>query len=50
LWSRRTPEAYRKAIAEFEEASRIDPNYALAYAGLADTYALLQSESGAAAG
>ncbi|HEV1283797.1 MAG TPA: winged helix-turn-helix domain-containing protein [Bryobacteraceae bacterium] len=43
LWSRRTPEAYRKAIAEFEEAARIDPNYALAYAGLADAYALLGS-------
>ena len=43
LWSRRTPEAYRKAIAEFENAARIDPNYALAYAGLADAYALLGS-------
>jgi DNA-binding winged helix-turn-helix (wHTH) protein/TolB-like protein/Tfp pilus assembly protein PilF len=43
LWSRRTPEAHHKAIAEFEEAARIDPNYALAYAGLADAYALLGS-------
>jgi DNA-binding winged helix-turn-helix (wHTH) protein/TolB-like protein/Tfp pilus assembly protein PilF len=43
LWSRRTSEAYSKAILEFEEAARIDPNYALAYAGLADTYALLSS-------
>lgn len=43
LWSRRTPEAYHKAIVEFEEAARIDPNYALAYAGLADAYALLGS-------
>jgi DNA-binding winged helix-turn-helix (wHTH) protein/tetratricopeptide (TPR) repeat protein len=43
LWARRTPEAYVKAIAEFEEAARIDPNYALAYAGLADAYALLGS-------
>lgn len=43
LWSRRTPEGYAKAIAEFEEAARIDPNYALAYAGLADAYALLGS-------
>jgi TolB-like protein/Tfp pilus assembly protein PilF len=43
LWSRRTVEDYRKAIAEFEEAARIDPNYALAYAGLADAYALLGS-------
>jgi DNA-binding winged helix-turn-helix (wHTH) protein/TolB-like protein/Tfp pilus assembly protein PilF len=43
LWSRRTAEGYTKAIAEFEEAARIDPNYALAYAGLADAYALLGS-------
>lgn len=43
LWARRTPEAYAKAIGEFKEAARIDPNYALAYAGLADSYALLGS-------
>ena len=43
LWSRRTAEGYSKAIAEFEEAAHIDPNYALAYAGLADAYALLGS-------
>ncbi|MGB9457960.1 MAG: winged helix-turn-helix domain-containing protein [Bryobacteraceae bacterium] len=43
LWSRRTPEAYGRAITEFELAARIDPNYALAYAGLADAYALLGS-------
>jgi len=43
LWSRRTPEGYSKAIAEFEEAARIDSGYALAYAGLADAYALLGS-------
>lgn len=43
LWSRRTAEGYTKAIAEFQEAARIDPNYALAYAGLADAYALLGS-------
>ena len=27
-----------KAIAEFEQAMNLDPNYALAYAGLADSY------------
>jgi TolB-like protein/Flp pilus assembly protein TadD len=43
LWSRRTPETHQKAIDEFEQATRIDPNYALAYAGLADAYALLGS-------
>ena len=43
LWNRRTPETHQKAIDEFEQATRIDPNYALAYAGLADAYALLGS-------
>jgi TolB-like protein len=43
LWSRRTAETHSKAIAEFGEAARIDPGYALAYAGLADAYALLGS-------
>ncbi|HUB79720.1 MAG TPA: winged helix-turn-helix domain-containing protein [Bryobacteraceae bacterium] len=43
VWGRRTPEAYRQAVLEFEDAARIDPDYALAYAGLADAYALLGS-------
>jgi DNA-binding winged helix-turn-helix (wHTH) protein/TolB-like protein/Tfp pilus assembly protein PilF len=43
LWNRRTPETHQKAIEEFEQAKRIDPSYALAYAGLADAYALLGS-------
>jgi DNA-binding winged helix-turn-helix (wHTH) protein/TolB-like protein len=43
LWSRRTPETHQKAIGEFEQATRIDPSYAMAYAGLADAYALLGS-------
>jgi DNA-binding winged helix-turn-helix (wHTH) protein/TolB-like protein/Tfp pilus assembly protein PilF len=43
LWNRRTPETHQKAIEEFEQAERIDPRYALAYAGLADAYALLGS-------
>jgi len=43
LWSRRTTETHQKAIEEFEQAARIDPSYALAYAGLADAYALLGS-------
>lgn len=33
-----TPEGNRQAIAELNEALRLDPNYALAYAGLADAY------------
>jgi DNA-binding winged helix-turn-helix (wHTH) protein/TolB-like protein/Flp pilus assembly protein TadD len=43
LWDRRTPETHLKAIEEFEKAVRIDDRYALAYAGLADAYALLGS-------
>jgi DNA-binding winged helix-turn-helix (wHTH) protein/TolB-like protein/Tfp pilus assembly protein PilF len=43
LWDRRTPETHLKAIEEFEKAARIDDRYALAYAGLADAYALLGS-------
>ena len=43
FWNRRTPEAHQKAIQEFEQATRIDPRYALAYAGLADAYLLLGS-------
>lgn len=43
FWNRRTPEAHQKALEEFQQATRIDPRYALAYAGLADAYLLLGS-------
>ena len=39
--NKRTPEAFRQAIPFFEQALAIDPNYALAHTGLADSYALL---------
>jgi serine/threonine protein kinase/Tfp pilus assembly protein PilF len=39
-WNQRTPEGLRKAIDYFQEAIEKDPAYALAYAGLADTYDL----------
>ena len=38
LWNLRTVEAFAKSRRYFEEAIRTDPKYALAYAGLADTY------------
>jgi len=41
LWSKRTNEDFKRAIAHFEEARQKDPSYALAYAGLADSYFLL---------
>jgi hypothetical protein len=35
-----------KAIAEFDQAATLDPNFALAYAGLADSYALIEQYLG----
>lgn len=39
-WNRRTPEWIRKGIECFEEAIKLDPNFAQAYAGLADSYVI----------
>ena len=39
--NRRTSESLQKAIGYFNQAIAVDPNYALGYAGLADTYLLL---------
>jgi TolB-like protein/Tfp pilus assembly protein PilF len=40
-WNKRTPEGVQKAIEYFQQALDKDPTYALACAGLADTYAYL---------
>jgi serine/threonine-protein kinase len=40
-WNKRTPSDMQKAISFFEEAAVKDPNYAMAYSGVADSYALL---------
>lgn len=40
FWSKRTAEGMSKAIDYFKEAISLDSNYALAYSGLADCYAL----------
>lgn len=45
-WNRRTAENIRKAIEQFKAATDRDPNYALAYAGLADCYILLNQYAG----
>ena len=41
FWNKRTVEGFQQAIRSFEEAIAKRPDYARAYAGLADTYALL---------
>jgi TolB-like protein/DNA-binding winged helix-turn-helix (wHTH) protein/Tfp pilus assembly protein PilF len=50
FWSRRSEPDMRQAIAHFEEALRLDGDYAPAYAGLADSYALYGSYGWALAG
>lgn len=40
-WNRWTEEGFYKAIECFQQAIEQDPNYALAYTGLADSYVLL---------
>jgi tetratricopeptide (TPR) repeat protein len=46
FWNQRNEEAERKALAYFEQAIAIDPNYAAAYAGIADCYAVLTIDAG----
>jgi len=40
-WNRRDPEGFQKATRFFEEAIALDPNFALAWSGLADTNLLM---------
>jgi TolB-like protein/Tfp pilus assembly protein PilF len=40
FWNKRTQEGLRKGIEYFEQAIGKDPNFALAYTGLADCYAM----------
>jgi TolB-like protein/Flp pilus assembly protein TadD len=39
FWGKRTPASVQKSIDYFQQAIQKDPNYALAYAGMAEAYA-----------
>ena len=39
-WNKRTPESLKQAIGFYDQAIEKDPNYALAFSGLAETYVL----------
>jgi TolB-like protein/Tfp pilus assembly protein PilF len=41
FWNKRTEEGLKKSVEYFEKALAVDPDYALAYAGLADAYFIL---------
>ncbi|NOT59823.1 MAG: tetratricopeptide repeat protein [Acidobacteria bacterium] len=41
-WYRRTPADMRQAITAFEEAVQLDPQYALAFCGMAETHGVMQ--------
>ena len=43
-WNKRTDQNLTKAIGYFEQATHQDPRYALAYAGLSDSYAIISAE------
>jgi TolB-like protein/Flp pilus assembly protein TadD len=45
-WNKRSAESLKTALGYFQQAADRDPTYALAYAGIADCYALLPIYSG----
>ena len=48
-WNKRTEEDLYKALGFFEQATECDPNYAPAYAGMADAYIMLGEHGSAPA-
>jgi TolB-like protein/Tfp pilus assembly protein PilF len=44
-WNKRTPDGFKKGIEHFKQAIDLDSGYALAYAGLADSYNTLGNYS-----
>jgi tetratricopeptide (TPR) repeat protein len=49
FWNKRTVAGFQQAIDCFQQATTIDRNYALAYAGLANSYTLLTAYSSSSA-
>ena len=47
-WNKRTPESLKASLDYYNQATAKDPNYALAYAGMALTYVLLPEYSAGA--
>jgi DNA-binding winged helix-turn-helix (wHTH) protein/tetratricopeptide (TPR) repeat protein len=47
FWNKRTEEGLNKGIECFKQAIASDPNYALAYVGLADCYSILTNQTSA---
>jgi DNA-binding winged helix-turn-helix (wHTH) protein/Tfp pilus assembly protein PilF len=45
FWNKRTVAGFQQAIEYFQQAATSDPNYALAYTGLANSYTLLTAYS-----
>jgi len=43
FWNKRTPDGFQQAAEYFQQAVTVDPNYARAYAGLADSYGLMST-------
>jgi DNA-binding winged helix-turn-helix (wHTH) protein/tetratricopeptide (TPR) repeat protein len=46
FWNRRTPAGFAEALRYFQQAIAANPNHARAYAGIADTYALMGGYNG----
>jgi tetratricopeptide (TPR) repeat protein len=45
FWNKRTGEGFQQAVAQFQQAIDSDPTYPRSWAGLADSYALMNSYS-----
>src|SRR6266567_224835 len=46
FWNKRTEDCLRKSIEYYEQATKLDPNYALAYVGISDSYGMTTATLG----